>query len=351
LRTLAPRGSFEAMLGTIVGGSQMGNPQTGEKQFTFDQIDLDAGAVARVRMKFLGHGFTQDPGDLRRAAVFEKKGLGGCIVDLAAGVVTDVIEPSTGCAFYGHGLFSKDGSKIYVVEAELASKAGRLTVRDAKTLRSLGELGTFGSSPHDCLLVDDKRTLVVTNGGGDFGGSDAPSVVFVDVESGKLHERITLTNPRLNAGHVAVTSDGSIAVVSAPRQGLPEETSQGGLSLRPAGGQMLSVKQPSDVTRAMIGESLSVAVHEPSGIALVTNPKGALVTFWHMAERRLVKTMKIVSPRGVTLTKDGRWFVLGCKLEAEVVLVSTESLEPAPDKGYGSWLVSGSHVYLREEWA
>jgi hypothetical protein len=81
----------------------------------------------------------------------------------------------------------------------------------------------------------------------------------------------------------------------------------------------------------------------------VTNPKGALVTFWSIVDRTLIKTMKVDSPRGVTLTRDRRFFVLGCGLRAEVALVSTETLERVPEKSYGEWLVSGSHVYLRDE--
>jgi hypothetical protein len=326
----------------------MGNAK-GVTRWTLDQIALDTGVVERIAMTFLGHGFTQDPTSLRRAAVFEKKGPGGAMVDLVTREITARIEPSPGCAFYGHGLFSPDGSRLYVVEAELASKRGRLTVKDGRTLATRGELATHGSSPHDCVFAPDGRTLVVTNGGGEFGGMDAPSVVFVDPDSGKLEERVTLTNPRFNAGHLALSTDGALVVVSAPRAGLAEETNQGGVSIRPAGGKMSSVKQPGDVTRAMLGESLSVAIHEPTGVALVTNPKGSLVTFWRVADRSLVKTMPMPSPRGVVLARDESAFVLGCGLEAGVLLVSTETLEPIAREPFGDGIVSGSHVYLRED--
>lgn len=334
------------MLGVVAGGTQFMDPSIGAPRAFFDQIDLDSGEVRRIPIGFLGHGFTQDPKNRARAALFEKKGPGGCIVDLDALSVVRPIAASPGCAFYGHGLFSLDGSKLFVVEASLDSLSGRITVRDGQSLEVVDEVPTYGAAPHDCLFVDDGRTLVVTNGGGRLESRDAPSVAFIDLESGALREKLPITNPRINAGHLAIASNGAIAVVSAPRAGLPEETTPGGVSLKPSGGDLVSVTEPADVTSKMLGESLSVCIHEPSQIALVTNPRGNLVTFWHVGERRLVKTLEVKSPRGVTLAADGATFVLGCGLEATVKLVSTDTLDVVEGRSYPASLVSGSHVYL-----
>ena len=334
------------MLGTVAGGTQYMDPNALEPRAFFDQVDLDTAEVRRITVGFLGHGFTQDPTNLSRAALFEKKGPGGCTVNLTTLEVTGPMRASPGCAFYGHGLFSTDGSKLYVVEAKLDSLAGRITVRDGHDLNVLGEVPTFGTAPHDCLLIDGGKTLVVTNGGGTLDSGDPPSVTFIDLEGGKLVEKVTLTRSRINAGHVARASNGALVVVSAPRAGLPEETTVGGVSLKPAGEALLSVEDPADVTNRLFGESLSVCIHEPSGIALVTTPRAALVTFWNIAERRLIKTFEVKSPRGVTLSRDGSSFVLACGLKAGLVLISTETLEPIESLPYGTALLSGSHAYL-----
>ncbi len=341
-------GLFHFMLGTVVGGTQFMDPKIGATRAFFDQVNLDTGEVRRIPVGFLGHGFTQDPNRKARAAVFEKKGPGGCLVDLDTLEVLAPIAASPGCAFYGHGLFSKDGAKVFVVEASLDSLSGRITVRDGASLEVLDEVPTYGLAPHDCVLVDDGRTLVVTNGGGTLGSADAPSVAFVDLESGALRDKLVIDNPRINAGHLFIASDGALAVVSAPRAGLPEESSQGGVSLRPAGGALASVAEPADVTQRMLGESLSVCIHEPSDIALVTNPRGNLVTFWHVRDRRLAGTYEVRSPRGVTLTRDGSAFVLACGAKAEIVLLSTSTHEPLSGRDYGTALLSGSHAYLRD---
>ena len=334
------------MLGTVAGGTQYMDPQVGAPRAFFDQVDLDTAEVRRIKVGFLGHGFTQDPTRLERAALFEKKGPGGATINLSTLEVTGSIAASPGCAFYGHGLFSIDGAKLFVVEAKLDSLAGRITVRDGQSLKVLGEVATFGTAPHDCHLVDGGKTLVVTNGGGTLDSGDPPSVTFIDLGAGKLLDKLALTRSHINAGHVARSDDGALVVVSAPRAGLPEESTVGGVSLKPVSGDLVSVEGPTDVMGKLFGESLSVCIHEPTGIAVVTTPRAGLVTFWNISERRLVSTFAVKSPRGVTLSRDGSAFVLACGLKAELVLLSTETLQVIPSLPYGTALLSGSHAYL-----
>src|SRR5262249_45347361 len=160
-----------------------------------------------------------------------------------------------------------DGSVVYVVEAELESKTGRITIRDGKSFSLLGELPTYGRSPHDCTFANDGGTLVVTNGGGPLGATEGPCVTFGELGTGKLVERIVLGNTRINAGHIGLGSNGDLVVVSAPRDGLPQETTPGGVSIRPAGQRLATQRSPAKVTQRMLGESLSVCLHEPSGTA------------------------------------------------------------------------------------
>jgi hypothetical protein len=335
------------MLGTVAGGTQYMDPSVGAPRAFFDQVDLDTGEVRRIPIGFLGHGFTQDPKRPARAAIFEKKGPGGRIVDLDALDALETVAASPGCKFYGHGLFSSDGASIFVVEASLDDASGRITVRDGETLSILDELPTYGTSPHDCVLVDGGRLLAITNGGGALGTPDTGSVAFVDLSTGALVEKLPITNERINAGHLAIASDGALAVVSAPRAGLPEETTPGGVSIRPAGGALAWASEPADVVARMLGESLSVCIHEPTGVALVTNPRGNLVTFWSVRDRSLLGTLEVKSPRGVTTSADGSSFVLACGLDATLVLVSPETRSITPGRDYGKALLSGSHAYLR----
>lgn len=337
------------VLGVIAGGTAALSRSAGLPRFFLDVLDLDAGVVGRVDVAFLPHGFAQDPTRPERAVVFEKKGPGGAAVDLDALAFAAPIAASKGCTFYGHGAFSADATKIFVVEAEEGSERGRISVRDAATFEVSGDVPTHGTAPHDCVLVDEGRTLVITNGGGKLGTPDLPCVTFVDLATGALKERLGLAAADINAGHVAIGEDGSIALSSAPRAGLNETTSTGGVSLRHGATERLTtMRKPLPVTRRMLGESLSVALH-PRGVAAVTNPVGGLVTFWSVAEKRLQSSLGVAKPRGITLSRDGSRFVLACELDATVRLVDVETLGFAEHPAYPRGVFGGSHVYLVDE--
>lgn len=335
-------------LGVMVGGLQLADPRTKQSFFSFDLVDLDAKTTARFPLGFLAHGFTVDPTRPHVAAVFEKKGPGACLVDLNDKRVLATIAPrDAGCHFYGHGQYSADGQVVYCVETELASRRGVLTIRDARDFRVLGEMPTFGSSPHDCTFVD-ASTLVVTNGGGGIGTSERGAVTVVDVKTEKLVERIEIPTDRLNAGHVAAVSAGQLAVSSAPRDGLPEKESPGGVSFRNGGGPLVHAQDEGGVAAKMLGESLSVCVHDATGIALVTNPWCNLLTVWDAHEGRLLEAKPMEFPRGVTLTLDQKLFVVtfGKNPRLGLFPVPARASDPlvlASETSGGT--ITGSHVY------
>ena len=338
--------------GLLVGGTRYGDPRTQAIHHCLDLLDLDldsdASEPARIPLDFLAHGFAPHP---RRAeaALLEKRGPGGAYVDLAARVVLGRIDPLPGHHFYGHGAFTRDGGALLAVETDLETRDGVISVRDPHSFAVIDTFPTFGQAPHDCALIEDGRTLVITNGGGPIGRDDdasLPCVSFVDVATQKLLERHVVDDARINTGHVAVALDGdrSFIVVSAPRDGLPD-TALGGVSLRSKGGPLRYATEPAAVTSRMIGESLSVAIHAPSRTALCTHPYGHLITFWNLDTGALFGALDLPNARGVTLTLDQRYFAVSYGPAASLLLIETAPLRPVLDRDPGTRRFSGSHVY------
>jgi hypothetical protein len=273
--------------GTIIGPGRFVTGDTGKMSFVLLLFDLDAGGSKSVDMTFFGHGLAQHPLDRHRAVLFEKKGPGCCEVDLASGQVTRPITTGKNRAFYGHGAFSRDGQVLFATENYLDTYEGLICVRDAASFKELAEFPTFGKNPHDCHLIDEGKTLVITNGGGtleDSSDKGAPSVTFVETTSNKLLEKLTFTTPRLNAGHLALNRSRDVVAISAPREGL-DKTERGGVTMRTGGGAFVTMTEPEEVVSRMIGESLSLCIDEPSQVVGVTNPDGNIVTFWDLAGR------------------------------------------------------------------
>ncbi len=354
-------------LGTVIGGTKYllpapgsTGPEGAKPVQCLDLLDLDSGQIRRVPLTFLAHGLARHPAKPHVAAVFEKRGDGGALVDLAAGKLLRLIRASQNRHFYGHAVYTRDGMSCLVVESALDTSAGAITVRDPATWKVMATFPTYGDSPHDCVLVDDGKTLVVTNGGGPLGAANtlatsAPCVAYVDLASQKLVEKVVLSDPKINAGHIAFATDGSFALASAPRDGLTTEAPIGGLTVRIARRKAERMRDPKSVTDRMVGESLSVCVHDRadgSTVATVTNRAANLVTFWDLRKRKLLTTFEVESPRGVARTLDGRFLVIAYGTRAKVMFFSTETLKRVESgvqfEDQDAPLLSGSHIYVWE---
>jgi hypothetical protein len=332
--------------GTLLGPGRFINTDTGKMSFVLCLFDLDRDQARTVPMEFFGHGLAQHPTERRRGVIFEKKGAGCCEVDLVDGRATRPITTPKERAFYGHGAFSRDGALLFATENRLETKTGLICVRDGKTYQEIGEFPTYGKSPHDCHLIDEGRTLAITNGGGvmgDEGEGAAPSVAFVDARSTKLLERLTFSTPRINAGHLALTSGRDLVAISAPREGLPT-TERGGVTIRTGDGPFVTMSDPEDVVSRMVGESLSLCFVEEKAVVGVTNPDGNIVTFWDMAGKRFLKKLDLPAPRGLARTLDGAHLVLSYGA-GSVTLLSPSTLEPVASHRVAKSELSGSHVF------
>ena len=329
----------------ILGGGKFSTPDKPEQaQFALSIVNLKLQRHQLVEIDFLAHGIILDPGDNHRLIMFEKIGPGACEVDLKSMQLTRKIIPADGRYFYGHGAFSLDRKYLYSTETYLDTQKGVIAIRDARSFELLGEFPTFGANPHECQLIDEGKVMVVTNGGGTLDSDAVPSVTYVDVNSHQLLEKVLLTNSRVNTGHMGLTKEGSLVVISAPRKGLSKRD-LGGVSIKPIDGVMKSIGQPNSIVKRMKGEALSVAIHEESGIAAVTHPDGNMVTFWSINDRQLVKALAFPKPRGVALTKDEKYFILSYGQYANVTLIATNNLKASPNIDIPATYITGSHIY------
>lgn len=329
----------------ILGGGSFADLADGRTQrYVFASVDFSGRRVGLVATGFLPHGVAIDPLNPHRVVTFEKIGPGCCEIDLAEGARTREISPTDDRWFYGHGAFSADGKLLYSTETVNSKGRGVIGVRDASSLDYLGEFPTHGENPHDCHLIEDGKVLVVTNGGGPLGTPQRGCVTYVDVGSQRLLEKREIEDERFNAGHFCLSKAGTLVVVSAPRKGLTDKE-LGAVSMRRGKDALRTMTDPDGVASRMMGEALSVEVHEPAGIAAVTHPLGTMVTFWSLDRLEFVKAIELPRVRGLTLTRDGRYFVVSYGVTAEVALIDPETLELVPGSSLSQSFLTGSHLF------
>ncbi|HED14070.1 MAG TPA: DUF1513 domain-containing protein [Gammaproteobacteria bacterium] len=336
-------------LGLIIGTGQHQNQANGTRRFDLCSIDLDNPSfpLTLISMHFFGHGITPDPTNPALVSVFEKRGRGACEIDLKQGAVTRTFEPATNRKFYGHGAYSPNGKLLFCTETIVEDDyEGLIAVRDAKTHEYLGEFPSYGSSPHDCHLIDSGATMVITNGGGPMKGI-LPSVTFVDVNTEKLLEKLEFDTPNINAGHLGISKQGHLAVVSAQREGLPDQK-PGGITLRLAGGEFHTLKKPADLVERLLGETLSVCIHEATGVVGATTPAGNLLTFWDLKNGNLLRHYELQNPRGIELSQDDENFVVsfGAGNPPEALCIfDAETLEKRAGYDLAPTGITGSHLF------
>ncbi len=337
----------------------------GRERFAVVRIDLHERPlrVRPIAVPFYGHGVAFDPRDPGRALVFEKHGPGCCEVDLRRGHMVRQVEASAGCQFYGHGAFSPDGALLYCTETEMAggTMRGLIAVRDGRSLQLRGELPSHGAAPHDLLLCDKGRVLVVGNGGGSPASGRVPNVAWVATDSGVMLWRQTLDDPGVTAGHLALADDGAgqiVAVVSAPRDGLdlasPSVHGGVGLARRDPAAPAAPAAPTSTAAQARVfrdpiaakmrGETLSLALL-PGGLVAATNPEGDLITVWERRSGKLRSGHDTFGrPRGLSLDRTGRCLALSHGADARLTLLDPQSLKALPGASLEQAWISGSHL-------
>ncbi len=303
-------------------------------------INLVDGA-AQLELPFAAHSALRVPGAPERALLIGKNEPRAVEIDFVARRIVRSFDSSSGRAFYGHGAYSRDGRHLYCTELDLKSAVGALVIRDAATLRTVGELATFGQSPHDCRVIDGGRTMLVVNAGRapDYVGS---CLTRVDLSTGKLLNTLANPTPRVHLTHFAVAADGTLVVSSAPNTGRP--AAAGSIFVATPGRELTEVALPAALAVRLHDETLSVAIADAQRVAAVTVPAGNCVVFVDLPSATARGFVALDRPAGVVRSPDGRHFIVGARTSVHFVRVDTltEDATLGRTLGFGSF----SHMEL-----
>jgi len=302
-----------------------------------------------IPMSHYVHGVVPHPEASNIVVTFQKRGPGSSVVDLSAGEVVRRIDSRPGQQFYGHGVFSADGKHLLSTETVVSGDyRGLVGVRDAADFTWLGEFPSYGSAPHDVQLFDSGKTLAITNGGGPMRSGTRPCVTYVDVASQRLMERFYLDDERMNTGHLALSRNGDLVVISSFRDGLEQTpNAKGGVSLKVVGQPMRTLQEPAEVVAGMLGETLSVAIDDSRGAFATTTPQGNTLAFWDLATGALKRAERVPQPKGIVLTRDGQHYVVSYTYRGRALVGfwSAETLQRQPELDLVDSYISGSHLY------
>jgi hypothetical protein len=274
--------------------------------------------IATIDLPDRGHDITISR-EAGRGVVFARQpGTFALVFDPDGREVPVTLTSIEGRHFYGHGVFSPDGRLLYATESDFEAARGVVGIYDATDgYRRIGEFPTFGTGPHEMLLMPDGVTFVVANGGiethPDFGRTELnletmdPSVVFIDRRDGRLVGQLRLDAGlhQLSIRHMAIDGRGRVWF-GCQYKGAPADKPQL-VGYATMDGDIHLVELPPGTLADLRNYVGSVATSADGGTVAVSSPEGDLLVAIDVEGKRpvLVQTLR----NGCGLAADGIGFV------------------------------------------
>lgn len=316
--------------------------------------NVDGELRFRIPVPHRAHAVATVPG--RQKAVFfaRRPGTVSYVVDLAKGRLERELTSVSGRHFYGHGVLSGDGRYLYTTENDFDNARGVVGIYDVGTdCARVGELDTGGIGPHELAFLSDGRTLAVLNGGIETHPARPreklnldtmqSSLAYLDAESGKLLAQYLPDDHRMSMRHLSVTPDDRV-VIGVQYEGDPDTivplllTHRGEDALVPA-------TADAPVWRSHRNYVASVATGGDGRTALLTAPRGDIVSLWDLATHTAIRELRARDAAGAGYLPDAGVFYVTNGL-GDVFAVTTAD-ERRPRRRYtGDGLRWDNHALL-----
>ncbi|MGB3541234.1 MAG: DUF1513 domain-containing protein [Mesorhizobium sp.] len=263
-----------------------------------------------------GHDVTFDP-VTRRSVVFPRKpGTIAVAFDHAGHAEPLTIASVAGRHFYGHGVFSRDGSLLYATENDFDNAAGMIGIYDARDqFRRIGEFPTHGVGPHELMMLGDDRTLAIANGGiethPDFGKAKLnlatmqPSYVLIDRLSGDLLEKHQLPQKlhQLSIRHMDADQAGTIWFSCQYEGATMDRPALVGRAAR--GKDLELLEMPEKVLNGLHNYIGAMAANREAGTMAVSSPAGNSYVVFDTATAKVVSATDLTEVCGIAPDRSG----------------------------------------------
>jgi hypothetical protein len=263
-----------------------------------------------------GHDVTFDPVSGRSVVFPRQPGTFAVVFDHATREQPSTIAAASGRHFYGHGAFSPDGKLLYATENDFDNAAGMIGIYDAKDgFRRIGELPTYGTGPHEVLLLGDGRTLAVANGGvethPDFGRAKLnvatmkPSYVLIDRVTGDLVEKHEPPADlhQLSMRHMDVDAAGAVWFGCQYEGATTDRPPLVGKVTRDRGIELIDM--PARALNGLRNYIGAMAANRETGLMAVSSPTGNTYVVFDTSSAKIVAVNALTEVCGIAPDRAG----------------------------------------------
>lgn len=311
--SLLPRAAEALERAEMVFASSVQMPGGG---FAAALVDEAGALITSVALPDRGHDLSFSPITGQGVVFARQPGTFAVVFDPKGTMAPRTITSIAGRHFFGHGVFSPDGKLLYATENDFENARGVIGIYDvAGGYVRIGEFDTFGTGPHEMLLMPDGETFVVANGGiethPDYGRAELnidtmdPSVVFIDRKSGELIGQLRLEAGlhQLSIRHMAFDRLGRVWFGCQFRGDASGRPQLVGYATRD--GSMRLIELPETVLGGLRNYVGSVAASADGEVIGVSSPEGGLVVAIDPVRLDVLSEMPLASVCGVAADRAG----------------------------------------------
>lgn len=277
-------------------------------------LDHNLEPIKHIPLPARGHDVVFSPTTTQLIAFARRPGNFAVVFDNTHTSEPRIVTAPVGRHFYGHGVFSFNGKLLYASENDYDNAIGKIGIYDATSeFKRIGEFNSFGIGPHEIILLDDGKTLVVANGGiethPDFGRAKLnlatmqSSIAFIDVTHGSLIEKHTLPSvvQKLSLRHMAQVAKDAI-VFGGQYQGSKQDRPQliGTCKL----GEGLNFWElPEKSLGIFANYTGSIAVDRGYGQVAVSSPAGSVIGIFDARDGSMQSVINLQKGNGITYNR------------------------------------------------
>lgn len=222
------------------------------------------------------------------------------------------LSPLDNQHFEGHGIYSKDGQTLYVTASDYTNQQGRLLILNANTLELKTDISSGGIGPHELVWQSEDQIAIANTGvlthpksGRTILNKDTiqSNISLFNVNQEHLIKQWQVPLNGLSARHLDAMEDGSLVIGCQYKKEDQRPPCVAFLSM--SKGLIFAEELNDSLHWNMKGYTASIKGIPNSNQALITNPRGHLVTRWqNTRDGQLLKSEPLKYAKGLTVSQD-----------------------------------------------
>lgn len=287
-------------------------------------------------LPFAGHSMTQNPKRPTEVAVFSRWGDQVAIVNLKEKNNIRIIKEDKDHRFFGHGIYSNDGNRLYTSQSNDTNHTGEIVVRDSKTFKILNRFSAFGRYPYELQFNSSSTELIVAVScafkDADYARipnahyAEESSLTSINATNGNFVKRVKLDREH-SLIHFQTSADGwTVGVGQANERDTSEKRSYA-ISISP-GGKVKEMNIPDDFKGYFYGEAIGIVLLEKKSLAYITNRSTKLILIWNYKTQELIKYFYIPDrPKAIAMTSDQKQIIVSETKTKSFILIDSFKME------------------------